>query len=392
MRRFMLTGRDIVCLSTQDWNGLWTRKQRFMKMFAEAGNRILYVETPVHLLGLDVLPQDPGRFLRFLGGPRWIQDRLYVATLPVLLPFFQMSHLINRWNHQIIRRLLRKWIRGLEFSSPLYWIYTPFSAAVLNGTSADAVYECVDEFRATRGFVNAKVIGEMETDLLKKVKLTIVTQGNLLRARSAVCSNTFCLPNAADVAQFDRTVRESTAIPDDMMQIPAPRLGFLGHIQYWVDLNLIRYLAERRPTWSFVLIGPPSPLAQLNAVKGLPNVYLLGRKPQDQVPAYLRALDCCLNPYVTGELSKNCSPLKLYEYMAAGKPAVSTDMPEARKFEGVVRIAGTYDEFLKHCDTVIDSLPEPEPAIQSRVRFAAQHSWENRFAQLNGYLDRVFKN
>src|SRR5439155_12236032 len=85
----MLTGRDIVCLSTQDWNGLWTRKQRFMKMFAENGNRVLYIETPVHLFGVDVLPKDPLRFFRFMSGPRPIGDRLFVATLPILLPMFQ---------------------------------------------------------------------------------------------------------------------------------------------------------------------------------------------------------------------------------------------------------------------------------------------------------------
>src|SRR5215467_11644688 len=94
----VITGQDIVCLSTQDWNGLWTRKQRFMKKFAENGNRVLYIETPVHLLGLDVLPGDPGRFFRFLRGPRLVQPGLYVGTLPILLPMFQMSHVINGAN------------------------------------------------------------------------------------------------------------------------------------------------------------------------------------------------------------------------------------------------------------------------------------------------------
>src|SRR5579884_774804 len=132
-----MTGRDIVCLSTQDWNGLWTRKQRFMKMFSEAGNRVLYIETPVHLLGIDVLPQDPLRFFRFASGPRAITPNLSVATLPILLPLFQMSHAINHANHFVIRQMLRRWMARLGFRDPLFWIYTPFSAPVLNGSSAD---------------------------------------------------------------------------------------------------------------------------------------------------------------------------------------------------------------------------------------------------------------
>src|SRR5262249_3207647 len=145
-QKSVITGQDIVCLSTQDWNGLWTRKQRFMKKFAENGNRVLYIETPVHLLGLDVLSSDPGRFFRFLQGPCLIQPRLYVGTLPILFPMFQMSHIINRANQVIIGAVLRSWIARLGFSKPLLWIYTPSSAKIIdNVPNSGAVYECVDE-------------------------------------------------------------------------------------------------------------------------------------------------------------------------------------------------------------------------------------------------------
>src|SRR5262245_32270752 len=128
----MLSGHDIVCLSTQDWHGLWTRKQRFMRMFAENGNRVLYVETPVHLFGLDVLPDDPARFFRFLKGPRPLDRNLHVATLPILMPFFQMSHAINAANQALVGFTLRKWIRTLGFADPVLWLYTPFSAPLVD--------------------------------------------------------------------------------------------------------------------------------------------------------------------------------------------------------------------------------------------------------------------
>src|SRR5579871_2723200 len=257
-----MTGRDIVCLSTQDWNGLWTRKQRFMKMFSESGNRVLYIETPVHLLGLDVLPRDPLRLFRFLSGPRPISPTLSVATLPILLPMFQMSHLINNTNHLLIRRFVKTWISKLHFKDPLFWIYTPFSAPLLNGSGADAIYECVDEFRAARGLVDSRVIGEMEDALLKKVRMAFVTHPNLLPRRAGICNATFCVPNGADLEQFRNAAFQGFKIPEDLNRIPRPRLGFVGHIHYWIDLKLIRYLADRRPQWSFVLIGPASPMAQ----------------------------------------------------------------------------------------------------------------------------------
>ncbi|MBI4471558.1 MAG: glycosyltransferase [Acidobacteria bacterium] len=389
----MLTGHDIVCLSTQDWNGLWTRKQRFMKMFAENGNRVLYVETPVHLLGLDVLPKDLGRFFRFLQGPRLVEDRLFVGTLPILLPMFQMFHSVNSVNQGLIAKVLRSWIRRLGFKRPVLWIYTPFSAKLIDGIEHTAsIYECVDEFRASRGFVRSSVVGELEDELLRKVQLTVVTQENLLPHRASICPNTVCIPNGADVRQFKEAALGHLAVPREMAAIPRPILGLVGHIHYWIDLKLIRFLAERKPEWSFVLIGPANPLARTREIRHLPNVRLLGRKPQTEIPAHVQAMDCCLNPYVSGMLSEHVSPLKLYEYLAAGKPVVSTDMPEARKFAEHVRVADSHASFLSQCETALACLPELESVIRQRLNLVAEHSWENRFERLNRVLDIILTN
>jgi glycosyltransferase involved in cell wall biosynthesis len=380
----MLTGRDIVCLSTQDWTGLWTRKQRFMRMFAANGNRVLYIETPVHLLGLDVLPHDLSRPLRFLKGPRHIEPNLHVATLPILLPFFQMSHSINSVNHVIVRVMLKRWITALGFRKPLLWIYTPFSESLIDGIeNSGVIYECVDEFRAAKGFVRAAVVGQMEDSLLKKVSLTIVTQESLLPRRARICKQVFCVPNGADTDLYRRVVEDSEPPAPLLQHLRRPRLGFVGHIQYWIDLKLIRYLAERRPEWSIVLIGPMGPLADSGELKGLPNIHLLGRQPQAEIPRLLKGVDLCLNPYKRDDVAIHASPLKLYEYLAAGKPAVSTEMPEAHKFGNHVLIGTSYEEFLSRCEQVLASLPEPRDVVQSRMQLAAEHSWTNRFAEVN---------
>src|SRR5207244_10384 len=114
----------------------------------------------------------------------------------------------------------------------------------------------------------------------------------------------------------------------------------------------------RRPAWSFVLVGPTSPMAQIDMIKGLCNIHLLGRKPRTEIPFYMQAFDCCLNPYITASLAEYCCPLRLYEYLAAGKAVVSTDMPAARKFPVDVDVASNYEEFLRLCDARIAQLPE----------------------------------
>ena len=386
----MLTARDIVCLSTQDWQGLWTRKQRFMQMFAQSGNRVLYIETPVHLLGLDVLPQDPTRFFRFLKGPRRVEPNLHVATLPILLPFFQMSHTLNAVNHVLVRAMLRRWIRELGFREPLLWIYTPFSASIVDGIDHSfSIYECVDEFRAARGFVRPDVVGKMEDSLLKKVDVTIVTQENLLPRRAALCPQTFCVPNGADVDLFRRIALDDSPIPPPLERLPRPRLGFIGHIQYWIDLKLIGYLAERRRDWSFALVGPVGPLAETSPVKNLPNVHFLGRQPQSEIPRFVKGFDVCLNPYRKDDVANHASPLKIYEYLAAGKPVMSTEMAEARKFATDVAIGASYEDFPQKCDAILAHLPESTAAVRRRIDTAGAHSWKHRFTEVNAVLEKI---
>ncbi len=389
----MLKGNDIVCLSTQDWQGLWTRKQRFMQMFARHGNRVLYIETPVHLLGLDVLPHDPTRFLRFLKGPRAVEPNLHVATLPILLPFFQMSHAINTANHYMIRAMLRSWVKTLGYRNPLLWIYTPFSESLIGGIpNAGVVYECVDEFRAAKGFIRASVVGAMEDSLLQRVTTCIVTQESLLPRRAAICPQTFCVPNGADTDLFRSVAGDSSDPPQIIGSIPHPRLCFVGHIQYWVDMKLLRFIADRRPDWNVVLIGPMHPLADAVAIKGAKNIHLLGRQTQSEIPRLLKGVDVCLNTYKADDVATHASPLKLYEYLAAGKPVVSTEMPEAHKFADDVRIAKSFDGFLQHCDDALRSLPESPQTVARRIAAASAHSWRNRFTAVNRILESTFGN
>jgi glycosyltransferase involved in cell wall biosynthesis len=386
----MLKGRDIVFLSTQDWNGLWTRKQRFAQMFARNGNRVLYIETPVHLLGLDVLPGDPTRFFRFMKGTRRIEENLHVATLPILLPFFQMAHSINAANQVLVASMLKKWMRSLGFKNPILWFYTPFSEPLLRRIPHSAsVYECVDEFRSAKGFVRADVVGAMEDTLLRNVDLTIVTQENLLPRRAALCKRAYCVPNAADVDLFASVAKSSPAVPLELEKLPHPRIGFVGHIQYWIDFDLIRHLAVKHPEWSFAMIGPIGPLAKTGPVKGLANVHFLGRQPQNAIPLFLNGIDVCLNPYFTGELANNCSPLKLYEYLAAGKPIVSSEMPEARKFAGMVSVGESYDGVLKECERIVAGLPEAPAVIEERIAHSQQHSWKKRFEAVNALVEQL---
>jgi len=383
----MIMNMDIVCLSSQDWDDLWTRKQRFMQRFARQGNRVLYIEAQASLASIGVLRADWRRVFRWLAGPRQIEKNLYVATLPLVLPFFQMSTGINTLNNLFLQPLLRHWIKLMGFQNPILWTFNPFSEGLIGKLGERfAIYECVDELSAAKGLVRKEVVQEQERRLMEKVQMMIVTHDNLYRSKQTKTRNIYLIPNGAEVEHFKKVSLSETPIAQELQTIPRPIIGFLGSVQYWLDFDLLRFLALARPRWSFVFVGPVGRLAQAEKIQALPNVYLLGRKPYDDLPSYLKGFDVCLNPYLTDDTALNCSPLKLYEYLASGKPVVSVDMPEARKFNGMVRIGRNYEELLRLLDETVKPVADSQESSLARIQAVEPHSWDHRFRHLEAVL------
>jgi len=383
----MLTNKDIFCISTQDWNGLWTRKHRFMLKLSKQGNRVFYIESQASLISINIIKNDWKRIFRWLKGPRKISENLWVATLPLVLPCFQMYSIVNLINNWFLKILFKFWLKKLNFKDLIFWTYTPFSYTFVGNLGDNfAIYECVDEFSDSKGLVNPKVIKLLEKKLLEKVDLVIVTHNNLLESKKLINNNIHLIPNGAEVEHFRKTFLKETLISPEMLKMPKPIIGFLGAVQYWIDFDLIKFLALKRPEWSLVLLGPVGRLAKIEKIINIPNVYLLGGKNYYSLPSYVKAWDVCINPYIINKTSDNCSPLKLYEYMASGKPIVSVDMPEARKFSNVIAIGTSYEDFFNKVELIVKGLPESRDRIESRIKIAEKHSWDCRFQELERVL------
>ena len=388
----MIRNQNIICISTQDWNSLWTRKQRFMRKFSRQDNKVLYIESQPSFISLGIIKSDWKRFFRWLGGPQKRETNLYVGTLPLVLPFFQMFPIVNKINNWVILKILRHWQKRLRINNPILWTYTPYSGYFIGKLGEKlAVYDCVDEFSVVKGLVKGKTIKRLEEELIKKVNLVIVTHKNLLQSKKTLTKNIYLISNAADIDHFKKTFFPGTPVALEIKSIPKPIIGFLGSIQYWIDLDLIRFIAKARPDWSIVLVGPIGRLAKIDKIKNLKNVYLLGRRKYQNLPSYLKAFDVCINPYKIDEVAENCSPLKLYEYLASGKPIVSVDMPEARKFEELIEIGQNYSDFLKKIQKVLNHFPESSVGIEARTKEAKKNSWDSRFLELEKILENYFK-
>jgi glycosyltransferase involved in cell wall biosynthesis len=385
-----LRGQDIVTLSTQDWRDLWTRKQRFMLQFARQENKVLYVETQFHWLTyIKRFKQQWRRIYLFLLGPREVVPNLFIYTPPLIIPAFQIFPTLARINNFVLAIFLRSAMKKIGIKEPLLWLYSHFNQPLIKKLGAKrALYECVDEFSGAKGLVNEKVARAQERATLEAVDVTIVTAPGLKKSKVGINGNIYIVPNAANVTHFGQAAIGNLPEPADLKSIPRPRLVFVGAIAYWIDLELLRYLAEKRPAWQIIMLGPV--LANVSSLDGIPNIHFMGRKQYELLPNYLAWCDIALNPYKLDSVAENCSPLKLYEYLAAGLPTVSTDMPEARQFPDLVGVGKDYEDFLRKTDEILSWSQDTRRSRSTSCRIEAKkHSWEMRFLEVEKIAEGV---
>jgi glycosyltransferase involved in cell wall biosynthesis len=371
-----LAGEKIICISSVDWEPIWTRKQQVMSRLP-AGNRILYVEPPITLLSAFKDRSLWFKWWMWLKGARKKTENIYLYSPPVVLPFGNLYRWVNCLNQRWLLLFVKKIAKGMGMDDPVVWTYLPNSLRLAEGLGPKMmIYDCVDEHSEYTGLINRKAVLEEERRLLSRCDLVFVTAPGLYESKKAIARNIYLLPNAADVEHFARAALPETPVPEEIRRLPRPVLGFVGVIHDWIDQELIAYLAEKRPDWSVAMIGPVGAGISVDRLKELPNVYFLGRKTKEELPGYLKGFDVCLNSFRKNELTERVSPLKFYEYLASGRPVVSVEMPGVMEFAGVIEIAGDYEGFYQ---CVEQALAGESPERQKlRLEAAARNSWAGR--------------
>ena len=157
-------------------------------------------------------------------------------------------------------------------------------------------------------------------------------------------SETHLALHGVDHQHFAQALDDETTIPDDLADCPRPVVGFFGLIHDWIDISLLAHVAEQRPDWTVAVIGKAN--VDISSLERLPNVKLLGRRPYEELPRYCKAFSVGVMPFALNELTTNVNPIKMREYLSAGLPVVSTDLPEVRGYSEWVRVARSPDEFL----------------------------------------------
>jgi glycosyltransferase involved in cell wall biosynthesis len=363
----------IVCLSAANWEGMWARAQQFMSIFAAQGSRVLYVDPPITYLSPLKNPE-----LRKLphGRVRRVEDRIRVYSPPVILPFGNIYRMVNRFNQRILASGLKRVCRELGWQPTIYWTYLPNTVDLPLSRDILLVYDCADEHTAFPGLIKKEIVAGMERELFSRAEVTLTSAGKLYQSKKDQTPNLVLAPNGADVLHFNKALEPGLEVPPEIASLPRPVVGYIGAVSQWLDQEMLAVAARTHPEWSLVLIGPVD--TGVAALRALPNVHLLGRKSYASLPNYLKGLDLTLIPFKINELTLGVNPVKLYEYLAAGKPVVSSDLPEVRPFQPAVAVYRNQPEFLKKME---EELATDSPyKVAERLRLAEENSWQARAA------------
>jgi glycosyltransferase involved in cell wall biosynthesis len=377
----MIEGKDIICFSN-DWDGDPLSKKHIMQRLAKR-NRILWVNS-LGNRNPTASAKDLKRILKklkdFTRGSRQVEEGIHVFS-PLAIPFH--GNAAARWiNRRALRWSLRRACRKLGFKDPITWTFVPASADVAGDLGEGSlVYHCVDE---NSGFTGADKAGirNLERRLMEKSNCVIVSSGLLLENKRRHNQNTFLVTHGVDVPHFRKACDPETELPEDIKALRRPVIGFFGLIAEWVDLDLIRFLADARPDWTFALIGKV--VTDTKVLQGLKNVHFLGQKPYQLLPAYAKAFDVAILPFVINELTLASNPLKLREYLAAGLPVVSSAIPEAEKLKHVLHVGRDKAHFLEVIRQIIES-GKTGPQISISQQMDCE-SWDEKVEELSRIL------
>jgi UDP-galactopyranose mutase len=359
---------NIVCLSHLRWQFVFQRPQHLLSRAARGGD-VLYVEEPDCIDGparMEVTRDDTG-------------VSIAIPRLP--------SDLSSAERTGLLKALLANAVRTHISGEYVLWLYTPMALQFASDLSPiTVVYDCMDELSAFAGA--SPLLKEYETQLFRRADIVFTGGRTLFEAKRCHHPHVHLFPSSVDVSHFARA-RQPLDDPPDQAAIPHPRLGFFGVIDERMDYALLAAVARMRPDWHLVLIGPTAKVDSANLPHAA-NIHYLGAKPYADLPHYIAGWDVALLPFARNDATRFISPTKTPEYLAAGKPVVSTsirDVVDPYGRNGLARIADTSDEFLAAVEAAMND--DPVERLRSTDAFLEHMSWDLTWVRMQKLVEQA---
>jgi glycosyltransferase involved in cell wall biosynthesis len=369
-----LPGRiDVLLWPVMDWDSRTQRPQHLARHFARNGQRVFYFRTSFASF-------ETPQLIR----PKLVAERIIEVELTA-------PHPINVYQDRLSAKALEHLCAACRFlresgriERAISLVDLPFWTPLVFRLRQDygwpVVYDCMDYHAGFSS--NTQAMIDSEEELFQKSDRVLVA-GNAYHGRLKQRLNPQRLALVPNGAEFEHFNRHPAECPAELAGLSGPLIGFYGAFADWIDTPLLRLMAIVRPAWQFILIGSTL-YADLAPLQGLPNVHLLGEKPYADLPAYLHRFDVAIIPFRRLPVTQAMNPVKLFEYLSAGKPVVATDLDEMRFYADYATLASGLPAWL---EAVEQALLDHSPQAQARrTAYALENTWEARFAAVQAAL------
>ncbi len=360
---------DLVCFSHLRWNFVYQRPQHLLSRAAR-DRRVFFIEEPVfdrRSMGLEINQHDDGVVIVVPHLPEGLCSE--IATTAVL------------------RDMVDRLFAIQEIRNFVLWYYTPMALGFSEHLVPLAtIYDCMDELSAFKGA--SPKLRQLELTLLRRADLVFTGGQSLYEAKRAQHDSIFAFPSSIDRPHFAQA-RTMTSEPDDQRGLAHPRLGFFGVIDERFDIELLDSVAKARPDWQLVMIGPVVKIDP-EILPRHKNIHYLGSKNYKELPAYLAGWDVALLLFARNESTRFISPTKTPEYLAAGKPVVSTSIQDVvRPYgeQGLVTIADSPADFISAIEQILSTKGPGAEWLRNVDGFLGDMSWDETWSRMTGLLE-----
>jgi glycosyltransferase involved in cell wall biosynthesis len=390
----MLHGKSIICFGGEDW---WYHhphsKAHLMRIFARAGNKVIFVNSiSMGLPGLahkDLLPRIKRKLGSYSKFARQTEEGITVVS-PASLPFFGTA-VARKVNRRLLSAQIGRLARSRGLTRPILWIAIPTAAEMIGTLDESAVvYQVSDKYDANTmdHATDPALIRRLHEHAIDAADLVFYSGRKLFNEATRGCERSHLLEQGVDYDHWRKVSEGTLAIAPEVAAIPRPRIGYFGAIEPWlVDQELIKRAARERPEWQWIFIGNKSRGLE---IEELPNTHFLPPVAYAELPNYAAGFDVCVLPWETEQsFTSYGSAIKVREYLATGKPVVIAPLPEYEPMGDVLRIARTREQFLQLVEEAL--LENDAGAAMRRQAAVASGTWDARAEHVSELIERVLR-
>ena len=398
---------DIIMLPSPLWDAPYSSTSFSLAKELAETNRVFYLDNPFtlkHILKDFNKPLIKKRIPALIFGKSPYRNipgasKNFIAVTPgIVIPVNFLNagmlyNFISKYNDKVIYHSIKKLLKDYDLKKYIFInSFNPFYALDIrkNFNPLLNIYQTVDDLRTGKRLSKHGV--RLEKIAVENADFTLTTSKELYRLKLEQSKNVYYLPNAADISLFSKTIHEKFEKPQDIAHITTKIIGYVGNIYKRIDYSLLKKIATAHPDKTLLMVGPSTHNEYLDYdVHTLPNVIFTGPKPMEMLPAYLQHIDCAIIPFLCSTLTKSIYPLKINEYLAAGKSVVTTDFSEdIRDFSEVIQLAKNEEDFIQKINIALQQNDLID--IKKRYDIAQTNTWNARAIRLKEIISDNLKN